>query len=73
MVIMMKTSNRWVGLLGAAVIVSAASVSGYHEYYSGSSSSDCYDSWIGDGYCDNRNNNELCSKYLETLSREGIL
>eukprot|EP00903_Cladosiphon_okamuranus_P005791 g5738.t1 len=58
--VIMKTSNRWLGLLGSAVIASAVSVSAYHDYYSGSSS-DCYDNWIGDGYCDNRNNNELCN------------
>ena len=61
--VMMKTSNRWLGLLSAAVIVSAVSVSAYQDYLS-DGSSDCYDIWIGDGYCDNRNNNELCSKCL---------
>ena len=55
----MKTSNRWLGLLGAAVIASSVGVSAYS-----SSSSGCNDDWMGDGYCDQQNNNELCSKYL---------
>ena len=57
--VMMKTSNRWLGL--AAVVVSAVSVSAYHDYssYSGTG---CYDSWVADGYCDHRNNNAECGE-----------
>lgn len=54
----MKTSNRWLGLFGAAVIASSVSVSAYS-----SSTTGCIDDWMGDGYCDDRNNSELCSKY----------
>eukprot|EP00903_Cladosiphon_okamuranus_P005790 g5737.t1 len=56
--VIMKASNRWLGFLGAAVIASAASVSAYHG--ASYDSSECYDDWSGDGYCDSRNNNELC-------------
>eukprot|EP00752_Nemacystus_decipiens_P018348 g16460.t1 len=52
---MMKTPNRWLGLLGAAVIASAIGASAYST-----SSTGCYELWVGDGFCDNRNNNELC-------------
>eukprot|EP00903_Cladosiphon_okamuranus_P014629 g13565.t1 len=56
--VIMKTSSRWLGVLGAAVIASAVGVSAYHDY--SDSSTGCYDLWVGDGYCDSRNNNELC-------------
>eukprot|EP00903_Cladosiphon_okamuranus_P005789 g5736.t1 len=52
------TPSRWLGVLGAAVIAPAVSVSAYHDY--SDSSTGCYDLWVGDGYCDSRNNNELC-------------
>lgn len=68
MVMMKKTSNRWLGLLGAAVIVSAVGASS-DSYYS-DTSTDCSDRRIGDGYCDNRNNNELCSKCFILVAKK---
>ncbi|CAM9473131.1 unnamed protein product [Ectocarpus sp. 8 AP-2014] len=47
----MKTFDRWLGLLGGTVIMRAASVTA------------CDLSWVGDGYCDRRNNNENCGGY----------
>jgi len=58
---MMKTSNRWLSLLGAAVIASAVGASAYSF-----SSEGCYDLWKGDGYCDNRNNFAECGERLTT-------
>ena len=59
---MMATSTRWLGLLGAAAIASSVSVSAYS-----SSSTGCYELWVGDGFCDNRNNNAECGEYLGRL------
>ncbi|CAN0436247.1 unnamed protein product [Pylaiella littoralis] len=52
----MKTSNLWLGLLGAAVVLSFARVSAD----SSSSSSDCYDGSYADGDCDPNNNKAEC-------------
>ena len=62
--VMMKTSNRWLGLLGAVVITSAVSVSAYQLYSDDYSDEGCYDSWIADGHCDRRNNNAECGKHF---------
>eukprot|EP00752_Nemacystus_decipiens_P017439 g15633.t1 len=59
--VMTRTPNRWLGLIGAAVIASAVNVSAYHDYYYSSQTSEgCYDPWLTDGYCDNRNNKAEC-------------
>ncbi|CAN0440595.1 unnamed protein product, partial [Pylaiella littoralis] len=55
-VVVMKTSNRWLGLLGAAVVLSFARVSAYSSF----SSSDCYEGNYGDGDCDSNNNKAEC-------------
>lgn len=54
MVVAMKASNRWLGLLGAVIFLSAAHVSAY------SSSSECYEGNYGDGDCDMNNNRAEC-------------
>lgn len=53
MVVMMKASNRWLSLLGAAVIWSSADVLAF-------SSSSCIENFLGDADCDTVNNNEEC-------------
>lgn len=55
---MMKTSNRWLCLLGAAaVMLSAAGVLA-------NSSSLCSQHRLGDGECDSRNNIQECGMYV---------
>ncbi|CAM9907104.1 unnamed protein product [Pylaiella littoralis] len=59
-VFVMNASNRWLGLLGAAVVLSFARVSAHSFFYSSSSSSDCIEGYYGDGDCDSSNNKAEC-------------
>lgn len=64
----MKTSIRWLGLLGAAVIASFVSVSAYSSIptktftWDSTSVTGCVDDWVGDAECDERNNNAECGE-----------
>lgn len=56
-VVGMKTSTRWAGLLGASVFLSCTGV------LASSSDTLCpYPTKLGDGYCDYGNNNVFCGK-----------
>lgn len=57
MAVTMRTSNRWLSLLGVAVIMAASGVVAYSD-----DDGSCYDDYFADGDCDDRNNRADCGK-----------